>query len=312
MTDHADNNYKYIAVEEFDDGEIVRIMLDRPDQRNAQNRGLLVELNEAFLRAEADDAVRVVILGGNGKMFSTGHDLGSKAMMEEYTPGPNQHESRKVNGGSRVGSENLMLQEWHYFFQNTLRWRNLRKITIAQVHGPVYAAGLMLMWSCDLITAAEDTEFADVVGTRLGMMGVEYFAHPWEFGPRKTKELLLTGDSMGVDEAHALGMVSKVFAPDELGEKTLQFARRIARTPTMAALLIKECVNQTTDTMGFTNALNSCFTMHQLNHSHWATITNGEKGVAQEEHGVLNWKVAPPVTEATKSEAGVIPSKVGG
>ncbi|MDA3038739.1 MAG: enoyl-CoA hydratase [Actinomycetota bacterium] len=312
MTDHADNNYKYIAVEEFDDGEIVRIMLDRPDQRNAQNRGLLVELNEAFLRAEADDAVRVVILGGNGKMFSTGHDLGSKAMMEEYTPGPNQHESRKVNGGSRVGSENLMLQEWHYFFQNTLRWRNLRKITIAQVHGPVYAAGLMLMWSCDLITAAEDTEFADVVGTRLGMMGVEYFAHPWEFGPRKTKELLLTGDSMGVDEAHALGMVSKVFAPDELGEKTLQFARRIARTPTMAALLIKECVNQTTDTMGFTNALNSCFTMHQLNHSHWATITNGEKWIAQEEHGVLNWKVAPPVTEATKSEAGVIPSKVGG
>lgn len=312
MTDHADNNYKYIAVESFDDGEIVRIMLDRPDQRNAQNRGLLVELNEAFMRAEADDAVRVVILGGNGKMFSTGHDLGSKDMLEEWTPGPNQHETRKINGGARVGSENLMLQEWHYFFQNTLRWRNLRKITIAQVHGPVYAAGLMLMWSCDLITAAEGTEFADVVGTRLGMMGVEYFAHPWEFGPRKTKELLLTGDSMGVDEAHALGMVSKVFAPDELGEQTLQFARRIARTPTMAALLIKEAVNQTTDTMGFTNALNSCFTMHQLNHSHWATLTNGEKWVGQEEHGVLNWKEAPPVTQATKSDPGVVPARVGG
>ena len=75
-----------------------------------------------------------------------------------------------------------MLQEWHYFFQNTLRWRNLRKITIAQVHGSVYAAGLMLMWACDLIVAAEGTVFADVVGTRLGMCGVEYFAHPWEFG----------------------------------------------------------------------------------------------------------------------------------
>ena len=61
-----------------------------------------------------------------------------------------------------------MLQEWHYFFQNTLRWRNLRKITIAQVHGSVYAAGLMLMWACDLIVAAEGTVFADVVGTRLG------------------------------------------------------------------------------------------------------------------------------------------------
>ena len=100
-----------------------------------------------------------------------------------------------------------MLQEWHYYFQNTLRWRNLRKITIAQVQGTVYAAGLMLMWACDLIVAADNVRFADVVGTRLGMCGVEYFAHPWEFGPRKTKELMLTGDSIDVQEAHTLGMV---------------------------------------------------------------------------------------------------------
>ena len=59
-------------------GAIVRILLDRPDARNAQNRGLLVELDEAFLRAEADDTCRVVILGGTGKMFSSGHDMGSK------------------------------------------------------------------------------------------------------------------------------------------------------------------------------------------------------------------------------------------
>lgn len=300
-------DYEFIEVETFDDGEIVRIMLNRPEQRNAQNRGLLVELNDAFLLAEADDDVRVVILGGNGPMFSAGHDLGSKKMMEEFTPGPNQHPSRKINGGTRQGSEALMLQEWHYFFQNTLRWRNLRKITIAQMHGPVYAAGLMLMWSCDLIVAAEGTEFADVVGTRLGMMGVEYFAHPWEFGPRKAKELMLTGDSMGADEAHQLGMVSKVFPLDELGEKTLQFARRIARTPTMASLLIKEAVNQTTDIMGFTNALNACFTMHQLNHSHWATLTNGQKWVAQPEHGVVDWRTAPPIEPATKSDPGTVP-----
>jgi enoyl-CoA hydratase len=224
-------------------------------------------------------------------------------------PGPNQHPTRGINGGTRVGSENIMLQEWHYFFQNTLRWRNLRKITIAQMHGPVFAAGLMLMWSCDLICAAEGTEFADVVGTRLGMMGVEYFAHPWEFGPRKAKELLLTGDSMGVDEAHRLGMVSKVFPLDELGDKTLEFARRIARTPTVAALLIKEAVNQSVDSMGFTNALNACFTLHQLNHSHWATISNGKKWVGTVEHGVPDWRTAPPVAQATKSDPGIVPTK---
>ena len=121
-----------------------------------------------------------------------------------------------------------MLQEWHYFFENTKRWRNLRKITIAQVHGTVYAAGLMLMWACDLIVAADNARFADVVGTRLGMCGVEYFAHPWEFGPRKTKELMLTGDALEVEEAHRLGMVSKIFPADELSERTLEFARRIA------------------------------------------------------------------------------------
>ncbi|MCW2554271.1 MAG: enoyl-CoA hydratase, partial [Mycobacterium sp.] len=228
-------DYRFVTYETLDEGVIARIMLNRPDQRNAQQRGLLVELNEAFLEAEADDKVRVVILGGNGPMFSSGHDLGSKQSMSEYTPGPDQHPSFQENGATREGAEKLMLQEWHHFFQNTLRWRNLRKITVAQVHGDVYAAALMLMWSCDLIVAADDTRFADVVGTRLGMCGVEYFAHPWEFGARKTKELMLTGDTLSVDEAYQLGMVSKVFPADELADKTVEFARRIAKVPTMAA-----------------------------------------------------------------------------
>ena len=171
--------YKFVTYETVDDGTIARIMLDREDARNAQNRGMLVELDDAFLRAEADDQVRVVILGGNGPMFSSGHDLGTSVSREEFMPGPNQHPSRTVNGATRQGTENLMLQEWHYFFQNTLRWRNLRKITIAQVHGSVYSAGLMLMWACDLIVAADNVTFADVVGERLGMCGMEYFAHPW-------------------------------------------------------------------------------------------------------------------------------------
>jgi enoyl-CoA hydratase len=247
--------YEYLTYESLDDGTIARIMLNRPETRNAQNRGLLVELSEAFLAAEADDEVRVVIFGGVGPLFSAGHDLGSSDHMREFLPGPEQHPSRQINGGTRQGTEERMLQEWHYFYDNTRRWRNLRKITIAQVQGPVFAAGLMLMWACDLIVAADDTEFADVVGTRLGMCGVEYFAHPWELGPRRAKELLLTGDSLDVDEAHRIGMVSKVFARAELEDSTLEFARRIAQRPTMAALLIKESVNQSQDNMGFYNAL---------------------------------------------------------
>ena len=287
--------YEFITYETVDDGRIARIMLNRPDARNAQNRGLLVELHDAFLAAEADDEVRVVILGGVGKMFSAGHDMGSEQAVKERLPGPGQHATRRINGGTRAGSEQLMLQEWHYFFDNTRRWRNLRKITIAEVHGTVFAAGLMLMWACDLIVAADDTTFADVVGTRLGMCGVEYFGHPWEFGPRRAKELLLTGDSMTVEEAHAIGMVSKIFPKADLGEKTLAYARRIAERPTMAALLIKESVNQSVDNMGFYNALNACFTLHELNHSHWAWVTGGETAVGTPEHGTQDWRTAPPV-----------------
>jgi enoyl-CoA hydratase len=296
------SEYKYVAYEPVDDGRIVRIMLNRPEARNAQNRGMLVDLNDAMLRAEADDEVRVVILGGLGPMFSAGHDMGSKASIEEMTPGPTQHPTRQINGATRQGTEALMLQEWHYFFDNTRRWRNLRKITIGQAHGDVYAAGLMLLWACDLIVCDENTRFADVVGARLGMCGVEYFAHPWELGPRKAKELLLTGDALEAEEAHQLGMISKIFAPDELEERTIEFARRIAGLPTMTSLLIKESVNQSVDNMGFYNALNACFTLHELNHAHWAGLHENKYPVALEEDGIPNWKTAPPIVNAVKDK----------
>jgi enoyl-CoA hydratase len=294
-------DFQYVQYETLDDGRIARIMLNRPDARNAQNRGMLVELDAAFKQAEEDDEVRVVILGGMGPMFSSGHDMGSKVANAEWA-GDNPHFSRTINGGTRKGTEQLMLQEWHYYFQNTLRWRNLRKITIAQVHGTVFAAGLMLMWACDLIVAADDVSFADVVGTRLGMCGVEYFAHPWEFGARKTKELMLTGDSLDVDEAYRLGMVSKVFPAADLTEKTLAYARRIAELPTMAALLIKESVNQTQDNQGFYNSLNACFTLHELNHAHWAVVHGGQMPIGLPEDGIVSWKDAAPVKLAAKTE----------
>jgi enoyl-CoA hydratase len=296
-------DYRYLGYELLDDGLVARITLDRPRTRNAQNRGLLVELNEAFLRAEADDTVRVVILCGAGPLFSSGHDMGSKEALEDLRPGPGQHPSATVNGGTRRGTEARMLQEWHYFFDNTRRWRNLRKITIAQVQGTVFAAGLMLMWACDLIVAAEDASFADVVGTRLGMCGVEYFGHPWEFGPRKAKELLLTGDSIDAHEAYRLGMVTKVFPAQSLADQTLAFARRIAKTPTVAALLIKESVNQSVDNMGFYNALNACFSLHQINHAHWAEVNEDHYPIGTPEFGVVPWHEAPPVRPAVKDAA---------
>jgi len=295
-------NYRFLIYERIDDGLIVKITLNRPESRNAQNRGLLVELDDAFARAERDDQVRVVILAGAGPVFSAGHDLGSDEWLSEQGSGPGAHPSYAINGGTRSGTEKRLLQEWHYFFENTRRWRDLRKITIAQVHGNVYAAGLMLAWACDLIVAAENTRFADVVGARMGMCGVEYFAHPWEFGPRKTKELMLTGDAVDAEEAYRLGMLTRVFPADELTESTVAFARRIADLPTMTALLVKEAVNQTVDNMGFQNALAACFSIHQINHAHWAEVhKDSDRAGAREEDGMPGWKSAPPIVLASKS-----------
>ena len=298
--------YKYLLVDRFDEGTILRITLNRPEARNAQNRGLLVELDHAFIEAEKDDKVRVVILAAEGKIFSSGHDMGSKTQMSEVRPGPDQLESARTNGGCRSHTEKRMLQEWHYFFQNTLRWRNLRKITVAQVHGQVLSAGLMLAWCCDLIVAAEDTLFCDVVGARIGMCGMEYFAHPWEFGARKTKELMLTGDAIDAEEAWRLGMVSKIYPAESLADKTLAFARRIANVPTMAALMIKESVNQTMDSQGFYNSLQASFTLHQLNHAHWAHVHAGTEydglPYAVPADGGVDWKSAPPIKVARKDD----------
>ncbi|MGV0641868.1 enoyl-CoA hydratase [Mycolicibacterium sp. XJ879] len=267
----VDGASQQVTYETLEDGQIARIWLNRPDAQNAQSRTLLVQLDEAFARAEADDQVRVVILAARGKNFSAGHDLGSEEAMLERTPGPDQHPTFQAFGATRPAiAERTYLQEWHFFFENTRRWRDLRKITIAQVQGNAISAGLMLVWACDLIVASDDAKFSDVVAVRMGMPGVEYYAHPWEFGARKAKELLLTGDSIDAEEAYRLGMVSKVFPRAELEDKTLQFARRIAERPTMAALLVKDSVNAAADAMGFTEALRHAFHIHELGHAHWA------------------------------------------
>ncbi|OBG00069.1 enoyl-CoA hydratase [Mycobacterium sp. 852014-52450_SCH5900713] len=290
------NAEELVSYETLDEGRIARIWLNRPDAHNAQSRGLLVQLDEAFLRAEADDTVRVVILAARGRNFSAGHDLGSELAIAERSQLP----SFRINGGTRDPiAEKIYLQEWHYFFQNTCRWRDLRKITIAQVQGNAISAGLMLIWACDLIVAADNAKFSDVVAVRLGMPGVEYYAHPWEFGPRKAKELLLTGDALDADEAYRLGMVSKVFPVDELADKTLEFARRIANRPTMAALLVKDSVNAASDAMGFTEALRHAFHIHELGHAHWAAHNENRYAVGLPPD-VEDWRNAKPTQVARR------------
>lgn len=243
---------------------VARILLNRPDARNAQDTRLLYALNDAFDRAAQDSAVRVIILGANGPHFSSGHDLresGADADMGRYpTVGT-------WCGFECAGAEGRMAREKEIYIGFSERWRNIPKPTIAQVQGKCIAGGLMLVWPCDLVVAAEDAAFMDNT-VSMGVGGAEFFAHPWELGVRKAKEMLFTADWLSAQEAHRLGMVNHVVPPGQLADFTLALAERIALKPLFALKLAKEAVNAAQDAQGRLPAMQTAFALHQLAHSH--------------------------------------------
>jgi enoyl-CoA hydratase len=145
------------------------------------------------------------------------------------------------------------------------------------VHGACVAGGLMLAWVCDLIVAAEDAFFADPV-VRMGIPGVEYFAHPWVLGPRAAKEMLFTGDRFDARRALELGMVNRVVPRDSLREETLAIADRIARMPRFGLALTKRAVNQAEDQMGLRAGMDSVFGLHHFAHAHNAETSADSLG----------------------------------
>jgi len=243
---------------------VARIVLNRPETRNAQNTRLLYELNDAFNRAAHDDDVKVIILAANGPHFSSGHDLLEQDQVETL------HELDTVGtwcGFGCAGAESRMAIEKEIYLGFSERWRNIPKPTIAEVQGKVISGGLMLVWPCDIIVAADNAAFQDNT-VRMGICGAEFFNHPWELGVRKAKEMLFTADWVDAQEALRLGMVNHVVPRAELASFTLELACKIARMPLFALKLAKEAVNIAQDSQGRVNAMQASFALHQLCHSH--------------------------------------------
>lgn len=249
------------------DSGVVRIALNRPDTRNAQDKQMLYELNTALDQAGRDNDVKVIILAANGPHFSSGHDLRDRTPMSDFEQVSNW------GGFDKPGQEGHQAFEEELYLGLCWRWRNLPKPTIAEVQGKVIAAGLMLMWVCDIIIATDDATFSDPV-VAFGVNGVEYFGHPWEFGVRKAKELLFTGGEMSAAEAKACGMINQVVSRDDLAPFTMQMAERIAQRPAMGLRLAKQSVNQAQDAQGIWTALQSAMSLQQLGHAH-ARIVHG-------------------------------------
>jgi enoyl-CoA hydratase/carnithine racemase len=225
-------------------GPILRIRMNRPDKLNAQNPALIEEMDAAFTDGAANPDVRVVVLSGEGRAFSAGHDL-------EY-PG---YDRRGYTYHTRIEMERRL------FLEKLLRIRNLPTPTIAQVQGHCVAAGLMLACMCDLIVCDDTARFANPV-LAMGMPGVQLLIEPWEIGARKAKELLFTAEAIDAAEAHRLGLVNRVVPAGQLEAEVDALATRIAALPAFAVRTVKKSINDTLDFMGQSRAWEHHFLLH--------------------------------------------------
>ncbi|HWH97553.1 MAG TPA: enoyl-CoA hydratase [Pseudolysinimonas sp.] len=244
------------------DGPVAWITMARPEKRNAQSVTMTYELNQSFDRAAADADVSVVALAADGDHFSAGHDIVDPERYAE--PG---NAVGTWAGWSDPGAAGRLAREHEIYFDMCRRWRDFSKPTIAAVHGKCIGGGLMLAWACDFIIAAEGAIFVDPV-VDFGMPGVEWFAHPWELGPRRAKELLMTAGSWSAEEARDAGMVNHVVPGGDLHARVQQLGEKIASKPQFGVKLIKQSVNAMLDAQGQMSAFHVAFANHQLGHSH--------------------------------------------
>jgi enoyl-CoA hydratase len=217
-------------------GPVARVTMNRPKYRNAQSRVLLEELDAAFAAAMADHDVRVVVLLGAGEHWSSGHDIGTAEELADrqarpYPPGAWGHHQRS----------------WDWNVENTIRWRDLPKPTLAAVQGMCIYGGWMIASAMDLIVAAEDARFIPWL--------FQYQSTPWDIGARRAKDLMWEQGLLTAAQAHELGFVANVVPRDRLEEEAMAKAERIAAIDPLAAQMIKRQVNDAQDAAGFRAAI---------------------------------------------------------
>jgi len=239
-------------------GAVVRLKMNRPRYRNAQSRLLLEELDQAFNQAVSDDDIRVIILSGEGDHFSSGHDLG--------TPDQKKDEARRPYPSGIMGAYR---KQWEQFHDMGIRWRDLPKPTIAEVHGYCIFGGWLIASAMDIVIASEDALFLPSL--------LQYFSVPWDIGVRKAKEILFQTRFVTAREACELGFVNLVVPQDQLKAETQKLAERIAESDPILTRLAKLSINQVQDGAGFRVAVQSAFSNYMIFHEAGLVRTEKEK-----------------------------------
>lgn len=246
---------------------VARITLTRPDKANAQDKAMLYQLDHALAAAASDDSVRCIVLAAEGDHFSSGHDLRDESDLADFDG------VTLWNGFGEAGQAGQMASEHEMYLGLCRRWRDLPKPVIVQVQGKCMAGGLMLVWPFDIVIASGDARFSDPT-VAFGVNGVEYFAHVWELGHRKARELLYTGGEFSAEDCRAIGMVNHVVPRERLEAFTLDMAERIARRPLFGLRLAKLACNQSQDAQGLSTGLQAAMGWQQVGHAN-ARLVHG-------------------------------------
>ena len=213
-----------------------RVTLNRPEKRNALNHALRGQLLHALQQGDLDPDVRVMIVRGAGPSFSAGYDLGGGNEGLEYpfftAPGEGQWPRHVTDGWMGI-------------------W-DMSKPVIAQVHGYCLAGGSELATGCDLVYMAEDAQMG-YPAVRFGVPDMQF--HAWLVGMRRGMEMMLTGDSISGIEAAQRGWATRAYPIEELEERVLEIAQRIAQIPPDIVALNKRAVHRQMSVMGLRDGI---------------------------------------------------------
>ncbi|MGH9001457.1 MAG: enoyl-CoA hydratase/isomerase family protein, partial [Acidimicrobiia bacterium] len=226
------------------EGPVARLVLNRPERHNAlrfRDLDLLVEL---LHEAEEDDDVRVIVLKGRGPSFCSGHDYDDAVAAYGLDAGEAGAEPRRPSVRSRLGRDRRLGQHYMAFHYSL-------KPVIAQVHGTCTGAGLYLVELVDLALAADDTRFSHAE-QRFGLAGNTWHlnAQILAYGPKRTRELLLLGDTFDGRAAVELGLVNRSVPEGDLEATVEGWARRVAQHPRDALATGKAMYQMALDSLG--------------------------------------------------------------
>ena len=284
----ADRTFENVEVDRVGtDGRVGRVTLNRPEKMNALSQELMYDLWEALHDLEAAHSVRVIIVRGSGRTFSAGYDLtpargGADAVVRHHKQVDDK--GRRLVMGIRTGMQQIT--DIHMYF-----W-NMAKVTIAQVHGYAIAGGCELAMMADLVTAADDAQFGHpgLRGLGTSRTGVIW---PLVIGMRKAKELYYTGENITGTEAEECEMINYAWPMDQLEDRTIAFADRIANMSADHLAILKVNANRFYENMGIYSSVRSSTDLDAAGQMTEYSMQWQDKMREEGLKGALSWRDGP-------------------